>query len=309
MSKPQAAILPAPGPTALFLVLRVPELARDGAEAARIAAGAPALARSVARFAPSARLASAIALGSALWDAASPGARPRGLRPFAPIESGGLRAPATPGDLLLHATSRRADLNLELAMRLRSALGARAEVVEEVHGFRYLDARDLTGFIDGTENPSGVRARAKAALIGREDAAFAGGSYVFAQRYVHDLARWSALPLAEQEGAIGRRKRDSKELSERAKPPTAHIARVVIEEHGEELEILRHSFPYGTTSEAGLFFIAYTRDLAIPERMLSRMMGTSGDGLHDRLMDFTRAVSGVTFFAPSESVLRRLAAS
>jgi putative iron-dependent peroxidase len=309
MPTPQSVILPAPGASALFLVLRVPELARDGAEAARIAARAPALARAVAKLAPRARLASAIAYGAALWDAASPGARPRGLHPFAPIENGALRAPATPGDLLLHVTSQRADLNLELALRLRAALGARAEVVDEVHGFTYLDSRDLTGFIDGTENPSGARARAAAALIGREDAAFAGGSYVFTQRYVHDLARWNAQPLAEQEGAVGRRKRDSKELLAKLKPATAHISRVVIEENGAELEIVRHSFPYGTTSEAGLFFIAYTRDLAIPERMLARMLGASGDGLHDRLMDFTRAVSGATFFAPSEAVLRKIASS
>jgi putative iron-dependent peroxidase len=307
MPKPQAAILPAPGTTACFLVLRVRDLARDGTDAARIAAGTPALARAVAKLAPKAKLASAIAFGSALWDVASPGRRPRALRPFAPIENGPLRAPATPGDLLLHVTSQRADANLELALRLRAALGARAEVVEEVHGFQYLDLRDLTGFIDGTENPSGARARAEAALIGSEDPAFAGGSYVFVQRYVHDLARWNALPLAEQEGAIGRRKRDSKELSAKRKPPAAHISRVVIEEDGEELEILRHSFPYGTTSEHGLLFVAYTRDLAIPEKMLARMYGTSGDGLHDRLMEFTRAVSGATFFAPSENTLRALA--
>jgi putative iron-dependent peroxidase len=307
MPKPQAAILPAPGTTACFLVLRVRDLARDGGEVARIAAGTPALAREVAKRSPRAKLASAIAYGPALWDVASPGARPRCLRPFAPIENGPLRAPATHGDLLLHVTSQRADANLELAMRLRATLGARVDVAEEVHGFQYLDLRDLTGFIDGTENPSGAKARGEAALIGREDAAFAGGSYVFTQRYVHDLARWNALPLAEQEGAIGRRKRDSKELSAKAKPATAHIARVVIEEHGEELEILRHSFPYGTTSEHGLFFVAYTRDLAIPEKMLARMYGTSGDRLHDRLMEFTRAVSGATFFAPSENTLHTLA--
>ena len=174
-----------------------------------------------------------------------------------------------------------------------------------MHGFRYLDARDLTGFIDGTENPKG-RERAEAALIGREDPAFAGGSFVFTQRYVHDLARWERLAVREQEGAIGRRKRDSRELADRVKPATAHIARVVIEEDGRELEIVRHSSPYGTTSECGLFFIAYTRDLAIPEKMLRRMMGAADDGLHDRLMEFTRAVSGATFFAPSLAALRSL---
>jgi putative iron-dependent peroxidase len=306
-ARPQSAILPEPGEHALFLVLRVPELARDGAAAARAAARVPALTTRVARLAPRARLASAISFGPSLWDRVSPGARPRGLQAFAPLESGALRAPATGGDLLLHATARSQDLCLELAVELRRLLGGSAVVIEEIHGFRYLDSRDLTGFIDGTENPKGARARAEAALIGADDRAFAGGSFVFAQRYVHDLASWERLAVAEQERAIGRRKKDSRELPERSRPPTAHISRVVIEEDGEELEILRHSFPYGTTSERGLFFIAYTRDLAIPRKMLTRMLGASGDGLHDRLMEFTRAVSGAHFFAPSRRTIEALA--
>src|SRR2546425_218685 len=197
----------------------------------------------------------------------------------------------------------RPDLNFETARRLMSRLAGAVEVMEEVHGFRYLDTRDLTGFIDGTENPKG-KARAEVALIGKEDATFAGGSYVFTQCYVHDLTKWVALPLDEQEKVVGRRKQDSKELSDRAKPATAHIARTVIEENGEELKIVRHSFPYGTVSEAGLFFIAYTRTPDIPDKKLARMMGTAGDGLSDHLMDFSRAVSGAHFFAPALTGLR-----
>ena len=155
------------------------------------------------------------------------------------------------------------------------------------------------------ESAARVPARRPAALIGREDRAFAGGSCVFTQRYVHDLAHWAGLATREQEAVIGRRKRDSREIPDRAKPANAHIARVVIEEDGNELEILRRSYPYGTTSEHGLFFIAYTRDLAIPEKMLRRMHGTGGPS--DDLMEFTRAVSGATFFAPSLPVLRKLA--
>jgi putative iron-dependent peroxidase len=305
MSEPQSGILPEPSENALFLVLRADAPGSDAAALARAAAQVPAWTRSLGRREPRARLVSAVGFGPALWDAISPGRRPRALRPFPALEAGGLRAPATGGDLLLHAVSRRIDLCFELALSLRRELGQRAAVAEEVHGFRYLDSRDLTGFIDGTENPKG-RSRAPAALIGAEDRDFAGGSFAFTQRYVHDLARWAALPVAEQERIIGRRKRDSRELSPRAKPASAHIARTVIEEGGEELEIVRHSFPYGTTSECGLFFIAYTRDLAIPQKMLTRMIGTSGDGVHDRLMEFTRAVSGASFFAPSLRVLRGL---
>ncbi|NIO10964.1 MAG: Dyp-type peroxidase [Deltaproteobacteria bacterium] len=207
--------------------------------------------------------------------------------------------------MLVHIISKRHDLNLELAMRIRNLLSGMVEIMDEVHGFRYLDSRDLTGFIDGTENPKGKK-REGVALIGKEDPDFAGGSYVFTQRYVHNLAKWVTIPVEDQEKVIGRRKRDSKELSDKIKPPTAHISRVVIEEEGEELEIVRHSFPYGTTSEAGLFFIAYTRDTEIPEKMLSRMMGTTGDGLHDHLMNYTQAVTGAMFFAPSLSRLKTM---
>ena len=305
MARPQTGILPEPSESALFLILRVRDRARSGASAARAAARVPALSAALAKSAPRDRLVSTLSFGPELWDVVSPGRRPKAFRSFPALDVRGRSAPATGGDLLLHTTSRRADLCFELALRLRRELGGSAEVMEEVHGFRYLDARDLTGFIDGTQNPKG-RVRAEVALVGREDPAFAGGSLVFTQRYLHDLASWEGLTVREQEAAIGRRKRDSRELADRVKPATAHIARVVIEEDGRELEIVRHSFPYGTTSECGLFFIAYTRDLAIPEKMLRQMMGASDDGLHDRLMEFTRAVSGATFFAPSLAGLRSL---
>jgi putative iron-dependent peroxidase len=303
--EPQGGILPEPGPSALFLVVRVLDHAQDAQAVGRAVAGVPALAGKLAAADRTARLVATVSIGPELWDALSPEERPAGLRGFRSLEVDGRRAPSTGGDVLLHVTSRRPDLDFELAQQFRGALGDRVVVFDEVHGFRYRDNRDLTGFIDGTENPKG-KERAAVALVGREDPRFAGGSYVFTQRYVHDLARWARLAVREQEGVIGRRKADSKELSDAVKPPTAHIARTVIEEHGEELEIVRHSFPYGTTSEHGLFFIAYCRTLDIPERMLARMIGASGDGLHDRLLEFTRAVSGAHFFAPSLPRLRRL---
>ena len=304
MSQPQGGILPEPTRSALFLILRVRNPAQDGGAVVRVSTRVPALAAKVAGTDRRSKLVCTVGVGSQFWDVISPAKRPKSLRPFKAIDT---RAPNTGGDMLLHIVSQRPDLNFELAMRIMNQLGETVDVMDEVHGFRYLDTRDLTGFIDGTENPKGKQ-RAVVALIGKEDPDFAGGSYVFTQRYVHDLKKWATVPLMEQEGAVGRRKKDSKQLSDKVKPPTAHISRVVIEEHGEELQIVRHSFPYGTVAEAGLFFIAYTRDLAIPEKMLSRMFGTSGDGLHDHLMDFTRAVSGATFFAPSLKVLNALAA-
>lgn len=306
MSEPQTAIIPEPGESALFLVLRVHNPADDPRSIGRALAQTPSLSEKLAAADRKAKLVSAVGIGSEFWDVLSPERRPAGLHPFESLTADGRSAPGTGGDLLFHIVSRRHDLNFELALRLRGELGDAAEVLDEVHGFRYLDRRDLTGFIDGTENPTG-RDRAAAALIGAEDPDFAGGSYVFTQRYVHNLKKWAALHTTDQERVIGRRKRDSKELSVKSKPPTAHISRVTIEEAGTELKIVRHSFPYGTVSEAGLFFIAYCRNLDIPERMLRRMMGTAEDGLHDKLMEFSTAVSGATFFAPSLKVLKSLA--
>jgi putative iron-dependent peroxidase len=303
--EPQPGILPEPGSAALFLVLRVVDPARDAKAVGKVLAGVPGAAAKLAATERGSRLVANVGIGSDFWDLLSPDRRPAGLRRFRSLEVAGRRAPATDGDALIHLVSRRHDLNVELAMQIRAALGDRVEVMDEVHGFKYRDGRDLTGFLDGTENPKG-KARAAVALVGDEDRAFAGGSYVFTQRYVHDLAKWATLGVKEQEGVVGRRKADSVELSDAVKPPTAHIARTVIEENGEELEIVRHSFPYGTTSERGLFFIAYCRTLDIPERMLARMVGATDDGLHDRLLEFAHAVSGAYFFAPSLRVLRRL---
>ncbi len=255
MPHPQAGITPEPSPCALFLILRVREPATNRRGVARVAAGIPRIVEKIGALDPRSKLVCTVSFGSELWDTLSPGKRPARLHPFRAIEADGRSAPSTGGDVLFHVISKRHDLNFELAMHLHDQLGEMVEVMEEVHGFRYLDSRDLTGFIDGTENPKG-KERAAVALIGNEDPRFVGGSYVFTQRYVHNLKKWGTLPRKEQEKVIGRRKADSQELSDRAKPPTAHIRRVVMEENGEELQIVRHSFPYGTVSEQGLFFIA-----------------------------------------------------
>ena len=259
---------------------------------------------------PRAEVTGSVSFGSEFWDAVSPAKRPRLLHPFAAIKGDNRVAPATGGDLLFHISSHRHDLNFELARRIMTELGTSVEVLEDVHGFTYMDSRDLTGFIDGTANPKGDKERSQAARIGGEDKAFAGGSYVLTQRYIHDLEQWQRLAVKEQEKIIGRTKPDSVELDEKAKPPTAHISRVEIEEDGEELKIVRHSYPYGNASgESGLFFIAYARDLTIFEKMLNNMYGVAGDGLHDHLMDYTRAVSGAFFFTPSLEVLGSFASA
>jgi putative iron-dependent peroxidase len=304
MPTPQPGVLPAGGPHAYFLIF----MASDGAERStwiRAIREILPTAKTLAAREKRAELFCAFGIGSALWDRVSPEKRPAGLRPFRAVEANGRVAPATGGDLWVQMSSRRHDLNLDLAMALVRRLRPVATLTEEVHGFRYRDSRDLTGFIDGTENPTG-KARADAALIGEKDRRFAGGSYVAVQRYVHDLERWQKLDDREQEQIIGRTKRSSIELPKSQKPDTAHISRVVIERDGVELQILRQSYPWGTVRDAGLYFVAYTKSLDIFDLMLARMMGTVEDGLHDRLMEFSRAVTGATFFVPSMETIASL---
>ncbi len=246
-----------------------------------------------------------LAFGADYWDDIHPGSRPQRLKPFTALGKGDIPAPATGGDIFLHIHSDRKDMTYILASEFLRPIKENLSVLDEVNGFHYLDDRDLTGFIDGTENPEGEEC-AMVALID-DESEFNGGSYVLAQRYVHKLQKWQMVADNEQEKIIGRTKPDSEELDDDIRPETAHISRVVIEEDGEELEIVRHSLPYAQVSgESGLFFLAYSKDNTILEKMLAEMFGTSGDGLHDHLMNYTTAKSGAYFFAPSVEMLEGL---
>ena len=298
MAQAQSAVLADGESFGLFLTAMVAEGEAAASSVRRVAAALPALTGAIAARLGDSSLVSVIAFGAAVWPRLFAVDKPPGLAPFAPLADGPRRAPATPGDLFIHIHSGRHDANFELAREVIKRLGPAARLVEEVHGFKYLGGRDLTGFVDGTENAKGDE-RAGVALVGTEEPAFAGGSYVSVQRYVHDLGRWEALSEAAQEQAVGRTRDDDQELDDADKPASAHIARVVIEEEGEELEILRHSLPYGTTSEHGLYFVAYCRSPAPFRKMLERMVLRDGEGHADRLLDFTTAVTGAAFFAPS----------
>lgn len=298
----QSAICAETGNFGLFITLA---LADGGVAAVRRAAAAlPGLTRAVADKLAEPALVSALGIGAEAWPAVTGLPRPPGLVPFEALADGDRVAPATPADLFLHIHSPRHDANLVVAREFLRILAGGATVVEEVMGYKHLGGRDLTGFVDGTENPEGDE-RAEVALVA--DGPHAGGSYVSLQRYVHNLPRWEALPLAEQEQCIGRTKDDDEELDDDAKPPTAHIARVVIEEDGEELEVVRHSLPWGGTGQNGLYFVAYCADPGPFRRMLERMVLRDGDGHHDRLLDFTTPVTGAAFFTPSAETLEGLA--
>jgi putative iron-dependent peroxidase len=214
-------------------------------------------------------------------------------------------AVSTPGDLLFHIRAARLDLCFELAQRLTEALDGHAHVIDEVHGFRSFDERDLLGFVDGTENPEAGAAQA-AALIGAEDPAFAQGSYVIVQKYLHDLTRWDAMSVEDQERAIGRTKLSDIEMADDVKPPNSHVALTVIEdENGEEQEILRYNMPFGRVGarEFGTYFIGYAADPGVTEQMLTNMFVGRPPGTTDRVLDFSTAITGTLFFVPTSDFL------
>ena len=243
-------------------------------------------------------------IGSQAWDRLFDGPRPKELHPFREIR-GVHHAVSTPGDLLFHIrAASRMDLCFELARQIMARLEGAVTTVDEVHGFGYFDDRDLIGFVDGTENPAGPDAAA-ATLIGDEDAAFVGGSYVIVQKYLHDIARWDKVPVEEQENIVGRYKLSDIEQPDAVKKPYAHNVLTSITEDGEPVDILRDNMPFGQagTGEAGTYFIGYSRTPRRIERMLENMFVGSPPGNYDRLLDFSRAVTGSLFFVPSATFL------
>ena len=245
--------------------------------------------------------------GSQAWDELFGPPRPAELHPFREIQAGSRHAVSTPGDLIFHIRARRMDLCFELATQMMARLKDAVSPVHEVHGFKYFDDRDLIGFVDGTENPTG-QAAIDAALIGQEDAAFAGGSYVIVQKYLHDLAAWNALPVEAQERIIGRTKLSDIELDDAVKPTSAHNALTTIVEDGKEMKIVRDNMPFGSAAhgEFGTYFIGYARSPRTIEQMLTNMFVGQPPGNYDRLLDFSRAISGNLFFVPSATFLESL---
>jgi putative iron-dependent peroxidase len=254
------------------------------------------------------RLTCVMAFGSDAWDRVFGSPRPKDLHPFREIH-GRHHAVATPGDILFHIRSARMDLCFELATLIMTKLRGAVSTVDETHGFNYFDDRDLIGFVDGTENPV-EQAAIDATLIGDEDAPFAGGSYVIVQKYLHELQGWNALPVEAQEKIIGRNKLSDVELDDSVKPTSAHNALTTIVENGKQLEILRDNMPFGDAGkgEFGTYFIGYAKSPRRIEQMLENMFVGRPPGNYDRLLDFSRAVTGTLFFVPSATFLANVAA-
>jgi len=291
---------------ATFIVLNVIE-GHESCRAVRALCGDLAsLVRGVGFRSAEADLSCVLGIGSALWDRLFVGDRPKGLHTFREIR-GVHHAVSTPGDLLFHIRASRSDYCFELAANVMQRLGGAVSVQDETCGFKFFDRRDLLGFVDGTENPVG-QPLTEAVIVGDEDPAFAGGSYAIVQKYIHDLAKWNAIPVEAQERILGRRKLSDIELLDAEKPSYAHNVLTSITENGRELKILRDNMPFGSAAhgEFGTYFIGYARAPDRIERMLSNMFVGDPPGNYDRLLDVSRAVTGSLFFAPPAGFLERL---
>lgn len=300
----QSVILPLPSDHARFIVLRLKDLSIEQLKE-QLEHLFTSRDRLITQH-PQAQIKTAVAFGPELWSRLY-SQSPAGFKQLEPIQ-GSFDMPVVPADVLIHIASARADICFALSQAFFEGIQDQVQVLDERVCFRYFDGRDITGFIDGTENPQFPDDRAEVALLGEDSGIFQDGSFIFAQRYAHNLEKWKKLKVDTQEQVMGRTKLESIELDDEVKPENAHVSRTVVEdEEGEEMEILRHSLPYGDgRGDQGLFFIAYTKDLTIIDAMLERMFGTSGDGIHDRLLHFVTPLDGAYYFAPSEELLEEV---
>lgn len=230
---------------------------------------------------------------------------PKEFSPFRAIKGSKHTAVSTRGDLHFHIRSDEQSFCIDTAAVITDLLQEVADSVEEVHGFRYWDGRSILGFVDGTENPQGED-RKRFGMIGEEDPAYQGGSYLFVQKYLHDMQAWRALPVEEQEKVIGRSKVDDIEMDEDTKPSNSHSALANI---GDDFKVIRDNMPFGNVSnnEMGTYFIAYANSFSTVRRMLSNMFIGSPKGNYDRILDFSTAKTGTLFFVPTLDMLGEFA--
>ncbi len=305
---PQPVLAPLTS-AAIFLVVCIKPDRESYATVRSFCADLSGIFRAVDFRAVEAGLSCVVGFGSDAWDRLFGKPRPAELHPFREIRSGERHAVSTPADVLFHIRARRMDLCFELVTQIMERIGGAVSAVDETHGFRYFEERDLIGFVDGTENPRG-EAALNASLVAGEDPQFAGGSYVIIQKYLHNMNGWNALSTEQQERIIGRKKLSDIELSDAVKPSSAHNALTTIVEDGKQVDILRDNMPFGKPGhgEFGTYFIGYCRTPRITEQMLENMFIGRPPGNYDRLLDFSRAVTGSLFFAPSAAFLDNLSA-
>ena len=293
----QSAINGEHNPAALFLFIHINTAAQ--AQLQEHITSFYAKRHVLARTAPEAQITTMISFSKELWHTLHP-TGPANFRAM-PVIEGKYPLPLSPANMFVHITSTRIDLCYELADALMNQWDG-AKVVDERQGFRFHDGRDLIGFVDGIENPVEMDEKVAATLLDESAGDCAGGSFLLAQRFVHNLNKWQTLTVDDQEKVVGRTKWEGVELADEVKPPTAHNARSNV-----DVDIIRHNLPYASVGgDKGTIFLGYTNDLGVIELMLQRMYGLAEDGLTDRLLDFTTAVGGDYFFGPPKDLMEGL---
>ncbi|TGJ84175.1 dyp-type peroxidase [Xylaria hypoxylon] len=300
--------------SATFLVFSVTRTDSSIQAIRRVLSSIPDITKNISIRDVNANLTCVVGIGSGAWDSLMKLPYPAELHPFPEVRGAKKTAVSTPGDLLFHIRSERRDLCFELERQLIDKLGDTVRLEDQTVGFRYFDARDLLGFVDGTANPVSPSDISDAVMISESDdgsdATAVGGSYVVVQKYLHDLKAWKALSTEQQEAVIGRTKSDNIELEDADDgQQQAHKTLATIEDaSGKEHAVLRDNMPFGSPSagQYGTYFIAYTRHLWVVEKMMERMFLGHPPGLHDRILDFSTPITGSTFFAPSLSNLKAL---
>lgn len=226
---------------------------------------------------------------------------PKELANFEPIAGTKHIAVSSKGDLHFHIRADSTSICYDMASAITDVLSTVAVSAEEIHGFRYWDSRSILGFVDGTENPQG-QDRELFSMIDNEDPDYKGGSYLFVQKYIHNLTSWKELSTEQQEKVIGRSKSNDIEMADDVKPSNSHIALANV---GDELKIVRDNMPFGnmSTNEMGTYFIAYASTFTTVQKMLNNMFIGSPVGNYDRILDFSTAKTGSLFFVPTFNMI------
>ena len=211
-----------------------------------------------------------------------------GLREFTGIAGSKVRLPATPAALWCWLREDERGELLHQQIRLQQALAGAFVLQQKTEAFKYAGGRDLSGYEDGTENPQGDEVLAVAIAAD-------GGSYVAIQQWEHRFERLQAMPQAEQDNMIGRRKDDNEELDEA--PESAHVKRTAQENFEPEAFVMRRSMPWADGARGGLYFVAFATSYAAFEAQLRRMSGAE-DGMTDALFQFTQPQTGSYFWCP-----------
>ena len=251
---------------------------------------------------PDSKASCVMGIGYEAWQQLElPQPQPKEFKKFQEIKGSKHTAVSTEGDLHFHIRADEKSFAYDMASTISGYMKEIADCVVEVQGFRYWDSRSILGFVDGTENPHG-KDRDHFAIVGDSDLQYEGGSYLFVQKYIHNLDAWKSLSVEEQEKVIGRSKDHDIEMDDDVKPKNSHIALANI---GDDFKVVRDNMPFGNaaTNEMGTYFICYASTFSTVEKMLTNMFIGNPPGNYDRILDFSTAQTGTLFFVPSMDML------